>query len=243
MSAEPYESEEDGEGRGPIALLGSGEFLPGMEELDRRLLEGRRPRVVHLPTAAAQESPRRLRHWRDLSRTHFEERLEVEVETLGVLDRHSADDPRHVAMLEGAGLIYLSGGNPGYLTAALRGTAVHRRMLELHLHEDVALAGCSAGASALTAFAPDVRSGEGDPSGLDALPGVAVLPHFDAMRRWRPRMQARFTDAIADGTPILGIDEDTAVLTEDGHLFEVYGRSSVTVLPDTVHPAGTTFRL
>ena len=80
---------------GPVALLGSGEFLPGMEGLDRRLLAGRPQRVVHLPTAAGQESGRRLRYWRDLARRHFEETLGVDVETVGVLDVNSANDPRH----------------------------------------------------------------------------------------------------------------------------------------------------
>lgn len=243
MTPEPYESEEDGVGRGPIALLGSGEFGAVMADLDRRLLAGRPQRVAHLPTAAAQESPRRLRYWRDLARTHFEDRLGVEVETIGVLDRHSADDPRNVAMLDGVGLVYLSGGNPGYLAAALRGTAVHRRIVEMNEEEGVAVAGCSAGASALTAFAPDVRAGEGDPSGLAVLSGFAVIPHYDAVRRWRPRMASRWEDALPQELPIIGIDEDTAIVTEDGETFEVYGTSSVTVLPDTVHTTGTTFRL
>lgn len=42
---------------GLIALLGSGEYLPVMDDVDRYLLEncganGRKPRVVCLPTAA-----------------------------------------------------------------------------------------------------------------------------------------------------------------------------------------------
>ena len=44
-----------------IALVGAGEYLPIINEVDRHLLEsvntnGRAPRVVCIPTAAGQES-------------------------------------------------------------------------------------------------------------------------------------------------------------------------------------------
>ena len=42
---------------GPIALVGSGEFLPVMEDVDRGLLAGRPPRAAFLPTAAGEEGP------------------------------------------------------------------------------------------------------------------------------------------------------------------------------------------
>jgi cyanophycinase len=216
---------------GPIALLGSGEFLPLMEALDRRLLEGRPPRVVHLLTAAAQESGPRLRYWRDLARIHFEDRLGIEVETLGVVDTNSANDPRNVAMLEGAGLIYFSGGNPGYLAEALRGTEVLGRIREL-CTEGTALAGCSAGAAALTAVAPDVRSGEGSGLGWGLVPGLAVIPHYDRMVRRRRRMVRRFIQAAPPGVTLVGVDENTAVITTDLVNYEVYGTGTAVRVQD-----------
>ncbi len=50
---------------GLIALVGAGEYLPVMEDIDRYLLDsvkvdGRAPRVVCLPTAAGQEETRAL---------------------------------------------------------------------------------------------------------------------------------------------------------------------------------------
>lgn len=228
---------------GPVALVGSGEFLPGMESLDRRLLVGRPQRVVHLPTAAGQESGRRLRYWRDLARRHFEENLGVEVETLGVLDPNSANDPRNVAMLDGAGLIYLSGGNPGYLAAALRGTAAMARIHDLW-SAGAALAGCSAGAAALTALAPDVRSGEGNGLGLAIIPGLAVIPHYDAMRRWRRGMARRFTDDAPEGVTVVGVDEHTAIVTDDLLSYEVYGvGTAVKVIENSVFGPGDRFEI
>lgn len=216
---------------GPVALLGSGEFLPGMAALDTRLLDGRPQRVVHLPTAAGQESGRRLRYWRDLARSHFEERLGVEVETLGVLDVNSANEPRNLAMLDGAGLIYLSGGNPGYLAEALRGTDMLERIRNL-CAEGTALAGCSAGAAALTAVAPDVRSGRGSSLGLCLVPRLAIIPHYDAMRRWRRNMARSFIDAAPEGVTVVGVDEHTAIVTDDLTTYEVYGSGTAVLVGD-----------
>ena len=196
-----------------------------------------------VPTAAGQESGRRLRYWRDLARRHFEENLGVEVETLGVLDPNSANDPRNVAMLDGAGLIYLSGGNPGYLAAALRGTAAMARIHDLW-SAGAALAGCSAGAAALTALAPDVRSGEGNGLGLAIIPGLAVIPHYDAMRRWRRGMARRFTDDAPEGVTVVGVDEHTAIVTDDLLSYEVYGvGTAVKVIENSVFGPGDRFEI
>ena len=228
---------------GPVALLGSGEFLPGMERLDRALIEGRPPRVVHLPTAAGQESGRRLRYWRDLARTHFTERMGIEVETIGVLDNNSANDPANVAKLDGAGLIYLSGGNPGYLAVALRDSAVLHRIRQL-MDEGVAIAGCSAGASALTAVAPDVRSGQGDDVGLRLIAHLAVIPHYDAARRRRKTRIDLFLRSVPEGITVVGVDEDTAIVTHDRDTFEVYGIGTAVRLRDgAVFGPGDSFQL
>lgn len=222
---------------GPVALLGSGEFLPGMEDLDRRLLEGRAPRVVHLPTAAGQESARRLRYWRELAHAHFADRLGVEVETLDVLDVDSADDPHHAERMGAAGLVYFSGGNPGYLAASLRGTRVFAALGRAWM-AGAAVAGCSAGASALTTLAPDVRTGRGL-SGLGMVPGMAVIPHYDAMRRRRSLL--RLFDP-PDGVVAVGVDEHTAIVSDDLSEWEVYGAgTAVLVSTGTVHGPGQRF--
>ncbi|MGH9042399.1 MAG: Type 1 glutamine amidotransferase-like domain-containing protein, partial [Acidimicrobiia bacterium] len=108
---------------GPVALVGSGEFTPAMAAVDRLLLRGRPPRAVFLPTAAGQEGAERIGYWVRLGRTHYED-LGVEPVPLLVLDRASADDPELAAEVEGAGLVYLSGGDPAYLAATLAGTRV-----------------------------------------------------------------------------------------------------------------------
>ena len=57
---------------GPLALVGSGEFLDVMEPVDAGLLEGRPRRAVVIPTAAALEGDDRVAYWLDLGRRHYE---------------------------------------------------------------------------------------------------------------------------------------------------------------------------
>ena len=173
---------------GPIALVGSGEFLPAMEAVDAALLAGRPARAVFLPTAAAPEGPERVAYWLRLGTEHYR-RLGVEPVPLRVLDRRDADDPALAPQVAGAGLVYLSGGNPGYLADTLRGTAVLEAILAAW-QAGAALAGCSAGACALTA------AGRRHPDGhhpARAGPGarLVVLPHFDRIERWSPGIVAR----------------------------------------------------
>ncbi len=230
-------------GRGPIALVGSGEFLPVMEPVDAALLAGRPARAVFLPTAAAPEGPESVDRWLRLGTEHYRG-LGVEPVPLAVLDRSDADDPAHASAVAGAGLVYLSGGNPGYLADTLRGTAVLEAILAAW-RAGAALAGCSAGACALTALADDTRTGTTRP-GLAVVPEFIVLPHFDRIEQWSPGIVARRAAGLTPGQTLLGIDEETALISDDGG-WRVAGRHKVwTVSPDgqrTPHPAGAVLPL
>ena len=59
---------------GPIALVGSGEYLPQMDNIDRMLLEhvgGASARVVLLATAAGLEAPASPQRWARMGVEHF----------------------------------------------------------------------------------------------------------------------------------------------------------------------------
>ena len=223
-----------------MALVGSGEYLPVLDHLERRLLEGRPPRFVQLATAAAPEGPGSLARWHALGRAAAE-RLGVQQVVLPIVDRVSADDPELASLVAGAGLVYLSGGNPPFLAATLRGTAVWRAIHDAW-RGGAALAGCSAGAIALTDHVPDLRHPlrEAEP-GLCAVPHLRVLPHFDRfVGRLPDVLLTRLVDTPA-GVTVLGIDEDTALLGGP-HDWEVVGRQSVWVMTAggrTEHPAGS----
>jgi cyanophycinase len=231
---------------GPIALVGSGEFLPVMRPVDAELLEGRPQRAVFLPTAAAPEGEERLGYWIGLGTAHYRA-MGVEPVPLRVLTREDADDPELASQVEGAGLVYLSGGNPGYLVETLRNTAVWRAIHAAWL-AGTALGGCSAGAIALSAVVPDPRSteiGRIEPA-LGVVPHLAVIPHFDRFDRVLPRLAQRIHAEAPAGVTTIGVDEETALV---GGLerWTVRGRQRVWVIEDDDeregHRPGATLQL
>ncbi len=229
---------------GPLALVGSGEYTAAMVDVERLLIEGRPPRYVQIPTAASQEGSKRLSYWVRLGEAQAD-RLGVEAVPLVVTDRAEADDPAVAAQVDGAGLIYLSGGSPTVLADTLRDTAVWHAVVAAW-QGGAALAGCSAGAMALADRVPEIRNPTGGSRrGLGLLPHLRVLPHFDRMLGWVPDVLTRPFFRATPGVSLVGIDEDTALVggPED---FTVHGRQSVWLLGDDGRrqfPAGATLCL
>ncbi len=159
-------------GPGPLALVGSGEYLPQMAEIERGLLAGRPPRYVQLATAAVPDGPDVVQRWQSLGVAQAA-RLGVEPVVIPVGDRSDADNPALAAQVAGAGLVYLSGGHPAYLADTLRGSAVWAAIVAAW-REGAALAGCSAGAMALTSWVPSLRfPGKALPLGWACFPTCA----------------------------------------------------------------------
>ncbi len=218
-------------GPGPIALVGSGEFLPGMADVDASLLAstGRgRPRVAILPTASWPDGEEVFRRWAAMGVEHFSA-LGAEVEPVLVRDRFDAADAAHVQAIGEADLIYLSGGQPGHLSGALVGSPVGDALVAAH-HRGAILAGCSAGAMALVERHFDFRRRRlfwpiRWRPGLDLVPGTTVIPHYDAFPE---PMSAMLVFQAPRGVTILGIDEDTALVGRDGS-WQVMGPGRVTV--------------
>jgi cyanophycinase-like exopeptidase len=209
---------------GPLALVGSGEYLPVMLETERLLLNGS-GRYVQIPTAAAPEGEESLARWVALG-VEQAARLGVEAVPIVARDRAECDDPELAKQVDGAGLVYLSGGNAPYLAGTLRGTrlweAVHAAW-----QAGAALAGCSAGAMALTSWVPDIRQPEAPADPGLGLVGFRVIPHFDRISSWLPEIGARFLAGSAD--PVVGIDEETALVRLDQD-WVVHGRQQVWLL-------------
>jgi cyanophycinase len=213
---------------GPLALVGSGEYLPVMQDVEASLLAGRAPRYVQIPTAAAEEGEGSLARWVALGKAQAE-RLGVEAVPIVARDRTEADDPALAALVDGAGLIYLSGGNPPYLASTLRGTRLWEA-IRTAWEGGAALAGCSAGAMAMTGWTPHVRERErGAEPGLGVLPTWRVLPHFDRMQQWQPDLAETVLADLPDGHVLVGIDEETALVRlEDSWVAR--GRQAVHVM-------------
>ncbi|HEY7948126.1 MAG TPA: Type 1 glutamine amidotransferase-like domain-containing protein [Acidimicrobiales bacterium] len=218
---------------GPVALVGSGEFLDAMVGVDTGLLAGRAPRVAIVPTAASLEGAARVAWWLELGRRHYEG-MGVQSVALPVGNRAEADEPEMARLIEGVGLVYLSGGDPHHLASVLRGSRVWAAIVAAW-HGGAALAGCSAGAMALTSGAPSDlgpggarRAGGEEVDGLRLIGRLAVIPHFDLMQRRRSDIVERFARWQPAGTTLVGVEEETALVGE-GAGWRVEGSGAVWV--------------
>jgi cyanophycinase-like exopeptidase len=50
------------------------------------------------------------------------------------------------------------------------------------------------------------------------------------MRRWRRGMTRRFAEAVPDGVTLIGVDEHTAIVTDDLENYEVYGAGTAVMI-------------
>lgn len=211
-------------GPGPLALVGSGEYLPVMADVEAGLLAGRPTRYVQLATAAVPDGPSVVERWHNLG-TEQAQRLGVDAVILPVNDRTDADNSEIAERVAGAGLIYLSGGNPGFLADTLRDTAVWTAIVTAW-QGGAALAGCSAGAMAMTSWVPSLRHPrQGGTNGLALLPHLRVIPHFDFFTSKVPDLVTRFLLPYDPAITVLGIDEETALVGGPSE-WTVQGRQS-----------------
>ena len=226
---------------GALALVGSGEYLPVMQDLEGALLRkgierGKKNRYVQLPLAAGRESETRLEYWRTLGKEQAD-RIGAEQIFLPVFSREDAMKKEFAEMVEDAGLIYLSGGDPHYLAASLINTPVWEAM-ERNWRSGTSLAGCSAGAMAMAGDIPNFRKmkEEGSP-GLNILPRVRTIPHYNKFFGWIPDAAASVMLRAPGGVWVIGVDEGTAAVSgldpETNYVdstFAVHGIASVHVL-------------
>jgi cyanophycinase-like exopeptidase len=219
---------------GLLALLGSGEYLPVMNDTDRHLLAncgavGRTPRVVCLPTAAGQEGEASVGRWMRMGEEHFRA-LGAEVASLPITNRTEANDPELAAQIAQADLVYFSGGKPHYLYETLNGSKAWAAVLTA-AGRGAAFAGCSAGAMFIGEFLPDFRSfGLRQNRVFGILPKSHIFPHFDRMLAWRSVTIPMLQPLIPADEYVLGLDEDTALVGKLGGKWSVMGRQSIYII-------------
>jgi len=154
------------------------------------------------------------------------------VTALRLESREDANGEPAVAAIELATGVFFTGGDQLRITTVLGGSKVDSA-LHTRLAEGLVLAGTSAGAAMMSSTmilggsvasvsATSVRTGPG----MEFLSGVLIDMHFAERGRLNRLLSAV---ALYPHELGLGIDEDTAVLT-DGDRFEVLGTGAVTVV-------------
>ncbi len=146
--------------------------------------------------------------------------------------RAEASDPAHVADIESATGVFMTGGNQSTLSGVVTGTPFGSAIKAAHRRGAV-VGGTSAGASVqsehMVAFGrpgatPKLRMAQMS-AGLGLLPHLVIDQHFDQRNRY-----GRLLTLVSHAPHLLGmgVDEDTAAIVT-GTTMEVVGRGAVTL--------------
>jgi len=211
---------------GVIGLVGGEEFRAGCEEMDREILRasGQDPaKVVVIPTAAvtgpAKAANDGVRHFASLGGNAGQ---------LMVLEREHAEDADLIKGIEGAGVIYFTGGSPDHLLAAIRDSHLWSAILAA-MERGTVLAGSSAGAMVMGSLMRRPRLGQWVEA-LAVAPGIAVLPHHE--RSNAEETSRDLQGQVPPDTIVFGIDARTGCLGSPGN-WRVVGSGKVTVYRGT----------
>jgi cyanophycinase-like exopeptidase len=213
---------------GRIGLHGGGEYQAGDEPFLDVLIAAARSaarvrlygagsqasnpvvRIVILPTAAARGRPDRAAA---MGTAALNRRLDpfdgpVRIDVAPVIDTASANAVANVELLELADLIHLPGGDPDLIPQILAGTPALAAIRSARARGAV-VAGASAGGMALAEWSWTATGGV---HGLGFVAGLAVVPHYDDIRR--TSWQQTLDQLAPGGIGYLGLDERTGALSD-----------------------------
>ena len=150
---------------------------------------------------------------------------------LPIYDRDGASRVDYADLISNGALIYMSGGDPHHLATSLVDTPVGIA-IEESWRSGSSLAGCSAGAMAMSDAIPHFRFSRNEPTpGLSLVPKVRVIPHFDKFFRWIPESAAQRLLQVPSESTLIGIDELTALVRRsDEPEWSVHGAAKVHLL-------------
>ena len=193
-----------------ILLVGGDEFRASCAGMDRHVLEATgeaNPRVAIVPTAAAFENPglaasNGVRHFTGLGASAY---------GVDVTRREDSENPRIAAQLEGAHVIYFTGGSPEHLHSVLTGSPLLSVVGEA-CDAGAIWAGSSAGAMVLGSVMRRPSSGSPVSPALDIVPNVMVLPHHE--RSDPNAVTEQLSGSATVGLTVLGIDGGSGVLLD-----------------------------
>ncbi len=220
---------------GSLALIGSGEYLPAMAVFEKSLVEdgvknGKEARYLQIPTAAGRENSDRLEYWKELGLRQAKS-IGVEATYPPIFTREDAFNQEYVGAVANSALMYMSGGDPHHLAQVLIDTPLWSAIIE-NWKTGASLAGCSAGAMVLSTHIPNFRLLKKTPTvGLNLLPEIRVIPHFNKFFKWIPESAAKVLLHVPDNSILIGVDELTAIVKRSGDTeWVVIGEAKVHVL-------------
>lgn len=206
---------------GAICLQGGGEFAPDCREMDAAALEragGGRVVVTALAGAPGRETATA-----DANGVAYFRSLGADA---AAAPDARVDEAAAIEAVDSAALLFLPGGSPARLLAAVSTAGLRAALLRL-LERDGVLVGASAGAMVLAGVTllPERGGPPATAAGLGLVPGTVVLPHYRGDDRW--------WRAVPDHDRLigLGLPECTGVMVDAGAWSPVGAGRPVLITP------------
>lgn len=214
--------------KGTLYIIGGREDKVGNKVILSELADHASGRIV-ITTVASDVADA---VWKDYENV-FHELGKTDIVHLDIASIEEARDPEKLKLLDGASLVFFTGGDQLKITTRIGGTPIGDKIMELY-KSGTSIAGTSAGASVMSATM--LTSGESDDShkigNLGMAPGLGLTRQMIIDQHFAQRGRiGRLLGAVALNPGLLGIgiDEDTCIIvTESG--FDVIGTNAVYIL-------------
>jgi len=216
---------------GRLIIIGGGEKKDEERTILKEVARQANGGKLVVVTVATEEPEEVWKEYREI----FKEIGVKKLEHLDVRIREEATSPKRYKLLEGAKVVFFTGGDQLKITSQLGDSAVYQNIERIY-QEGGTVAGTSAGASVMSETM--LVSGDAEQShqigkmlamapGLGLIQNVVVDQHFAERGRL-----SRLLGAIAQNPRHLGmgIDENTAVIVHGQESLEVIGKGAVYVL-------------
>ena len=207
-----------------IAITGSGEFLPSILDVDKKLLNylDEDPYVLTFSTAAGKESDERLLYWENLANTHFSN-LNVKHKHIDARNHIDLNKESVIEEMKKANFVFFSGGSPSHLYDSIYDSEFSNELQNLESRGIIA--GCSAGAMIM---GEKMIKGVG----LNYLPKTIVIPHYgESFYSWISNTVKMLNRGRYK---LLCLEKDTYFIKDGQHL-SVLGKQNVHIIYNKEH--------
>jgi len=222
---------DSGASVGTLISIGGHEDKIGEQQILCEVAQRVHSGVLVVATLASTEAEEL---WRDYRRT-FRKLGVQRIEHLNILQRAETEDETHLALLKEATVVFFTGGSQLRITGHLGGTPLCDHLQRFYRERKGTIAGTSAGASVMSGTM--IVSGESEEShrigNLRMAPGLGFMEEVIIDQHFAQRGRiGRLLGAVAQNPRELGVglDEDTAIVVEQGTVFRVLGAGAVYVL-------------
>lgn len=219
-------------GRGELIIIGGHEDKGPDSEILELVAERAGNGLLLVATLASSVA---MEQWQEYRKV-FGKLGVKKIARLDIETRAESGDDARAGLVRQARMIFFTGGDQLRITSSFGGSRLCELMRDRHGSQGLAVAGTSAGASAMSETMLVTGNDDASHKVGDALrmaPGLGLTRDFviDPHFAQRGRL-ARLLGAVAQNPRLLGvgIDENTAVVAREGKGFEVAGAGAVYVI-------------